>query len=254
MLTVLAVEREKLPTHGLDDLAQDRLDDSLQELRVAFGHRQEHTQVIAQLLGGRADWSEDVARREPMHGQGVDDSKRSWTVLRPRVGLLDTRFENVRFLDHIADLGDRSERRVVFQGLPIRVIGDEAGLVCGHGLAMQAPDGRTERLQHLALLSDIHTLKGVEVGGMHREQLDELIHPLVHGPVQRCELRQVLAHQRLLLRILLEEPLGDHVGDIVASNAHLLEAVLDPTQAVRGELEPWVVEQTLLDTRDEAEA
>ena len=68
------------------------------------------------------------------------------------------------------------------------------------------------------------------------------------------ELRQVLTHQRLLLRVLLEEPLGDDVGHILARDAHLLETVLDPPEAVRSELEARVVEKTLLNTGDKAEA
>ena len=57
-----------------------------------------------------------------------------------------------------------------------------------------------QRLQDLALLGDVHALEGVEVGRVHREEADELVHALVHRAVERREALQVLANERLLLR------------------------------------------------------
>ncbi len=89
---------------------------------------------------------------------------------------------------------------------------------------------------------------------MHGEEPDEVVHPLVHRSVERGELGEVLADAPLLLGRLLEQPLRHDVGHVLAGDAHLLEAVLDPSEGLRDELEARVVEEALLDAGDEAEA
>jgi hypothetical protein len=73
---------------------------------------------------------------------------------------------------------------------------------------------------------------------MDREKTDELLHSLVHRAIERGELVQVLADQRLLLGILFQNPLGD----VIASDANLLEAVLHATESIGDELEARIVE------------
>ena len=84
---------------------------------------------------------------------------------------------------------------------------------------------------------------------MDREEAHELIDPFVHRAVERRELLEVLADQRLLLRVLLEQALGDDEGDVFASDADLLEAILHAPQRLGHELKARVVEEALLDAR-----
>ena len=57
---------------------------------------------------------------------------------------------------------------------------------------------------------------------MHRKQPNELVHPLVHGPVELGEPLKMLTDDRLLLRSLLEQSLGNDMLDIAARDGHLL--------------------------------
>ena len=57
-----------------------------------------------------------------------------------------------------------------------------------------------------------------------------------------------------LLVGLGQQPLGDDVGHVLPDDAKLLEAILHPAQALGDELELRVVEQALLQARNEAEA
>ncbi|MEI2688596.1 MAG: hypothetical protein V9H69_02365 [Anaerolineae bacterium] len=59
--------------------------------------------------------------------------------------------------------------------------------------------------------------------------------------------------RRLLRVALAQQPLGHHVGDVVAGDAHLLEAVAHPAQLVGHEAKARVVEQRLLHASHEAE-
>ena len=89
---------------------------------------------------------------------------------------------------------------------------------------------------------------------MHGEEADEFLHPFVHRAVERRELLQVLTDQRLLLGVLLQKSFGDDKGDIVTSNADLLEPILHAPERVGDELKARIVEQAFLHACDEAEA
>src|SRR5947209_19785924 len=64
----------------------------------------------------------------------------------------------------------------------------------------------------------------------------------------------MVTDEALLVRILAEEPLGDDVGNVVASNSNLFEAILHPSQWLGDELKPRIVEERLLHSGDESEA
>ena len=136
---------------------------------------------------------------------------------------------------------------------PVGVVGDHAGLVVGDVLLDEATNRSAEGLQNLALLRDEHALERLEVGGVHGEQAHELVHPLVHGAVERRKRLEVLADERLLLGVLLQQALGNDEGNIFARDADLLEAVFHASQRVGDELEARVVEEALLHAGDEAE-
>ena len=89
---------------------------------------------------------------------------------------------------------------------------------------------------------------------MDREQPHELFEPFGHAAVERRELLKVFPNLGLLLVVLGQQPLGDDVGHVLPDDAKLLEAVLHPAQALGDELELRVVEQALLQARNEAEA
>ena len=57
-----------------------------------------------------------------------------------------------------------------------------------------------------------------------------------------------------LLRTLAQQALGDHVGHVLAGDAYLLEAVLDPPHRVGHELEAWAVKERFLDPGHKAKA
>ena len=84
-------------------------------------------------------------------------------------------------------------------------------------------------------------------------ELDEAVHPLVQRAVQVREPFEVFADHPALFGRLAQEPLRDDVGHVLAGDANLLEAVLDPPEGVGHELEPGIVEEALLDAGHEAE-
>jgi len=254
VLTVLLVEGDELPVDGPQDLHQHFFDQRLEERGVLLGGRQDQAQVVAQLGRRGAEWGEDVPRREAVDRQGVDDTARDALVPGLRVSLLDAVLEHSALVDDLLDLGDRAEGGVVAQRLPVAVVGDEPGLVAGHGLIDDAPDGHAECLEDLTLLGDEDAREGLQVGRVDGEEPDERVHPLVHRAVEGRELRQVLPDPPLLRGALLEQALGHDVRHVLPGDAHLLEAVLHAPQRLGHELEVGALEEALLDAGDEAEA
>ena len=154
---------------------------------------------VPQFFGGGAQGGVDVAGRQPVHRQGVDDAHRHRLVRRPGERLLYPGFQHLAALDDVLDVCNGPERRVVPQVRPVAVIGDQAGAIGREFLIEQPLHRERESPEDLALLDRGHPLEGVDVLGVDREQIDVLVHALVHAPVEsreRCEIRTNL---RLLL-------------------------------------------------------
>ena len=88
---------------------------------------------------------------------------------------------------------------------------------------------------------------------MDGEEPGELAQALGQGRIEAGEGAQVLGDAGQLRVVLAQQALGDHVGDILARDAHLLEAIAHPVQLVGHEAEAWVVEERLLDACQEAQ-
>ena len=179
--------------------------------------------------------------------------KRHGLVGRAGEGLLDARFEHLAAVDDRLDVRDGAEGRVLAQGRPVAVVGDEPGPVIRDVLVEQLLHGQRQGLEHLALFHRGDPLEGVDVVRMHREEAHELVHALVHAAVELGEGGQVLPDFHLLVGGLLEQTLGHHELDVLAGDEDLLEAVLHPADAVGHEGEARAVEDGFLDTGDEAE-
>ncbi len=87
---------------------------------------------------------------------------------------------------------------------------------------------------------------------MHREQTHKTIHTLGHAREARRETAEVVADAVALSIGLAQQTRLDHIGYVLAGDAHLLEAVLDPPERVGDKLELWRVEDRLLDPGQEA--
>jgi hypothetical protein len=83
---------------------------------------------------------------------------------------------------------------------------------------------------------------------------DELLESLRHPIERRRKALELLADLGLLRGVLAEKPFLDDICDVLARDADLLEPVTHAPNSVRRGSEPRVVEQRLLDTRDEPEA
>ena len=124
------------------------------------------------------------------------------------------------------------------QVLPVGVVGDQAGLVVRDVLLDEAANRGAEGLQHLALLGDVHAFERVEIGRMDGEEAHELVHAFVHRAVERRELSAgARGSSACCLASFLSSRSDNDVGDILASDADLLEAVLHAPQGVGDELE-----------------
>ena len=99
-------------------------------------------QAVAQFLRRRAQGGVDVARGEPVDRQGVDEPHRHGLVGRTGEGLLDARFQHLAAVDDRLDVRDGAEGRVLAQGRPVAVVGDQPGPVVGNVLAKQLLHGQ----------------------------------------------------------------------------------------------------------------
>ena len=215
--------------------------------------RLKETQAVAQFLRRRAQGRVDVARREPVNGERMDELGRHRLVCQAGEGLLDARFEHHAAIDDCLDVRNGAEGRVLAQGRPVAVIGDDSGPVVGYVLVEELLYGQGESLEHLALLHRGDPFEGVDIVRMHGEEAHELVHALVHAAIELGEGSQVLPDFHLLVGGLPEQTLGHHELDILAGDEDLLEAVLHPADAVGHKGKAGAVEDGLLDAGDEAE-
>ncbi len=88
---------------------------------------------------------------------------------------------------------------------------------------------------------------------MDGEELCELFQALGHAAVEGRELAQVFSNAGQLLVGLAQQTMGDDVGDILAGNTHLFEAIAHPAQLLGYEGEAGTVEECLLQAAQEAE-
>ena len=258
VLAVVRVGRDELAAHRAVDLPEHRL--HLRQEVVGgvppevFDPRLVQAEAVPELFRGGAQAGVDVAGGQPVHRQGMDDAQRHRLVGRPRIRLLDARFEHLAAIDDRLHVGDRAEGGVLPQHGPVAVVGDEAGAV-RRELLLQPPLHRARQgAEDLALLHRGHPLEGVDVVGMDREQVHVLVHALVHAPVEAGERGQVFPDLRLLLAALAQQASGHDELHVPPGDADLLEAVLHPADAVGDEGEAGAVEDGLLHAGDEAEA
>ena len=254
VLAVLGVGGDELAADRADDLLESHLDGAEQEVRVWLRQRHEQAEAIAQFLGCGAQRRVDLARGQPQHAQSVDQAQSQRAIGGPGVGGEDTFFENLAFLDHLANLRYAAQRRVLLQYGPVVVVADQARLVFGHRLVKPAGDGTTEGAQRLALLHQCDALEHVEVGGVDGEKPDEILQAFGHGWVERRKALQVAMDPPALIGCLAQQAFGDHEGHVGAGDAHLLETVARPAHGVGHKLEARAIEQQLLHAPDEAEA
>jgi len=133
------------------------------------------------------------------------------------------------------------------------VVGDQPGLVGRHLLVQQSVHRPAKGLEHVTLLNHVDALKGLDVGRVDGEEPGKLVQTLGHAAVKGRELAQVLGDAGHLLVGLAEQPVGDDVGDVLAGDAHLLEAVAHPAQLLGDEGKAGAVEERLLQATEEAE-
>jgi len=258
VLAIVRVCRKELPADGLQDLPEHGLDQGEQVVcRLASqvpDSRLVQAQGVPQLLGGSPERGVDIAGRQPVNRESVDDPDRQVLVRRSGERLQDARLEHLAAVGNRFDVGNGSEGGVLPKGVPVGVVGDQPGVVGRHVGVEQTLHGVRQRLQDFALLDGRHSLEGIHVVRVHGEHADELVHPLVHVPVESGERRQVLADARLLFPGLLQQPLGHDELHVAAGDLDLLEPVLHPAEGVGDELQPRTVEDRFLHPRDEAEA
>ena len=258
VLAVVRVGRNELAAHRAVDLPEDRLHLRQQVFGgvspEVFDPRLVQAEAVPELFGGGAQAGVDVAGGQPMHRQGMDDAQRHRLVGRPRIRLLDARFEHLAAIDDRLHVGDGAEGGILPQHGPVAVIGDEAGTVRRERLPQPPLHRARQGAEDLALLHRGHPLEGVDVVGMDREQVHVLVHALVHAPVEAGEGREVFPDLRLLLARLAQQALRHDELHVPPGDADLLEAVLHPADAVGDEGEAGAVEDGLLHAGDEAEA
>ena len=167
---------------------------------------------------------------------------------------MDAVLHHLADVDHFPDFRHGTQHSIPLKELPIGVVADEARLVLRHVGIEAAFDLGAQGLQHFPLFGDGDSLEDFQVGRMHRKQPHELFEPFGHAAVERRELLKVFPNLGPLLVGFGQQPLGDDVGHVLPDDAKLLEAVLHPAQTLGDELELRVVEQALLQARNEAEA
>ena len=258
VLAVVGVRRYELAAHRLVYLVQDGLD--LRQEVVGWVASQVldaglvQTEGVPQLLCRGAQVRVYVAGCEPVHRERVDDPHRHRHVLGPRVRLPDARLQHFAALNDVADVGHCAERRVLAQRVPVAVVGDESRVIRGQLFVEQRVHCSGEGLEDLALLGLRHLVEGVDVGGVHREEVDVLVHALVHAFVELGKGSQVLAYLSLLVRRLLQQALRHYELHVALGDEHLLEAVLDPSKRLGRERKRGSAEDRFLHAGHEAEA
>ena len=254
VLIVLRVVRDELPAHRLHHFLQARLHGGAQEIAGPLRDRGVQAQPVLKFFGGRADLGPDVIGRQPMNRQAVDDPLGHRLKRLAREGLLNPVLDDLTHIDYFPDFWDRTQHGVAVQILPIRVVADQPGLVRRYIVVEDAFDLGAERFQNFSLLGDRDRFEDLQVSWVDREKPDELFKPFGHAAVKRGEFLKVFPNLGPLLIVLGQQPFGNDVGHVLPDDANLLEAILHPAQAVGDELELRVVEQALLQARNEAEA
>src|SRR4051794_14986467 len=89
---------------------------------------------------------------------------------------------------------------------------------------------------------------------MDRKQAHELVQALSHPAIERRELLKVFSNLASLLIGLGQQPFRDDVGHVLPDNAHLLVTILYSAQALGYELKFRIIEQALLQARNDAKA
>ena len=257
-LAVLGVGGNELSVHRAVDFAQHGFHLGEQVVgRVAaqlLDARLVQAQTVAQFLGRSAQCGVDVALRQAMHRERMDQPQRHRLVRRARERLLHAPFQRLAAIHHRLDVRHGAERRVAGQVSPVAVVGDETRVVIGHTGIQHPLHGVGERAQSLALFGSRHALESVDVLRMDGEQAHVLVHAFVQALVELPERRQIVAYLRLLLGGLAQQPFGHHELHVALGDDDLREAILHATQGVGGESEAFVVEDGLLHAGHEAQA
>jgi hypothetical protein len=128
VLAVFPVEGYELSAHGSENLMENGFHGGPEKLGILFRQRQIQAEVVPELFSGYTDGSVDISRSETVNAQGVDDADSHGLVLLLGKGLPDAVFQYLALVNHHADVRIGAERRIVFQALPVGVIGYEPRL------------------------------------------------------------------------------------------------------------------------------
>ena len=94
VLAIVRVRRDELTADRLVDLPEHGFHLRQEIVRRVSSEFLDaglvQAKTVPQLLGGRPETGMDIAGRQPVHRQGVDDADRHRLVRGPGVGLLDT--------------------------------------------------------------------------------------------------------------------------------------------------------------------
>ncbi len=187
-----------------------------------------------------------------MNRQSMNNPQRHGTIGRSRECLLNPGLQNLAAVDHGLDIWNRLEGCVLFQIVPVLVVGNQSRRIFRQFLIQQPFHGNREGFQDLPLFNHRDPLEGVNVIGMNGKQIDELVHALVHMTIKTGEWRQIGTDAGLLFGCLAKQSPGDDELDILAGNQKLFEAVLDPADIVSHEREPRAAKNGFLNAGHES--
>src|SRR5690606_37560290 len=132
--------------------------------------------------------------------------------------------------------------------------GDQSRLVRWQRVVQSLPHCNREALEHFPLFHRSHTLEGVDVVRMHREQANEFVHAFVHVAVELGEWQQIVPNLCLLRWRLSQESFRNDKLHVAPRDQDLLEAILHAPHTLCNERKSRAVENGFLDTGDESES
>ena len=218
-----------------------------QELRIRFGEIQIETEIIPETLGFQTDRRTQIPGRQAVDAEGVNDPDRSVEILLLLERALQNVLKDMPFLEDIPDILVCPDGHILRESIPVSVVGQNTGRSAGTSISIRRFTSRLTVLS-TSRFSTIYSLSKVSSTGVHRKERHVLLETLVHIPAERCKPLQVDTDLRLLLRRLLEETLRDDVGDILTVDPDRLKPFLDTPHRIGHKLEPWVIEEGLLNS------